>query len=135
MVEKGFYNGLTFHRVIKGFMIQAGDPTGTGSGGDTIWNGKPFANEIRPKVIFDKPGILAMANSGADTNTSQFFITVNPTPGLNGRYTIFGEVVSGMEAVNKIDAVATDANDKPKQAQNITKAYVEIKPGRRHQNN
>jgi peptidylprolyl isomerase len=128
LVEKGFYNGIIFHRVIKDFMIQAGDPTGTGGGGDTIWNGKPFANETTQKAIFDKPGILAMANSGADTNKSQFFITVKPEPGLNGRYTIFGEVVSGMDAVNKIDAVATDANDKPKEVQKITKAYVEIKP-------
>jgi peptidylprolyl isomerase len=127
LVEKGFYNGITFHRVIKDFMVQAGDPTGTGSGGDTIWGGKPFANETTSKTIFDKPGILAMANSGADTNKSQFFITVKPLPGLNGRYTIFGQVVSGMEAVNKINTVATDSNDKPKQEQKITKAYVEIK--------
>jgi len=129
LIEKGFYNGIIFHRVIKGFMIQAGDPTGTGSGGDTIWGGKAFANETTDKVIFDKPGILAMANAGADTNTSQFFITVNPAPGLNGRYTIFGEVVSGMETVHKINTVATDGNDKPKEVQTITRAYVEIKPG------
>lgn len=123
LVEKGFYNGMTFHRVIKDFMIQGGDPTATGAGGESIW-GKPFVDEISDKVRFDKPGILAMANAGSDTNTSQFFITVKAVPSLDGRHTIFGEVVSGMDAVNMIDSTPTDKNDKPKKQQKIIKAYI-----------
>ncbi|MCX5694717.1 MAG: peptidylprolyl isomerase [Candidatus Omnitrophica bacterium] len=125
LVEKGYYNGVTFHRVIKDFMIQGGDPTATGTGGESIWK-KPFSDEISDKVKFDKPGILAMANSGADTNGSQFFITVKSTPGLDGRHTIFGEVVSGMEVVNKINSVATNKEDKPTKEQKIIKANVKI---------
>ncbi|MEK7308209.1 MAG: peptidylprolyl isomerase [Nitrospirota bacterium] len=124
LVEKGYYNGLIFHRVIKDFMIQGGDPTGTGSGGESFWGKRPFADEVSDKVVFDKPGILAMANSGADTNLSQFFITVKPAPGLDGRHTIFGEVIFGMEAVNKINSVATAKDDKPKEEQKIIKAYI-----------
>ena len=125
LVEKGYYNGIIFHRVIKDFMIQGGDPTGSGTGGESIWK-KPFSDEISDKVKFDKPGILAMANSGQDTNGSQFFITVKPTPGLNGRHTIFGEVVSGMEVVNKINSVATSKEDKPIKEQKIIKANIKI---------
>ena len=124
LVEKGYYNGLTFHRVVKDFMIQGGDPTGTGSGGESIWGDKPFANETSDTMKFDKPGILAMANSGPDTNKSQFFITVKENPGLDGRYTIFGEVTSGMDVVNKINAVETDKADKPKNEQRIEKARI-----------
>ena len=78
LVKKGYYNGLVFHRVIKGFMLQGGDPTGTGSGGTSLW-GSDFADEINPSLVFDKQGVLAMANRGPDTNGSQFFITVAPT--------------------------------------------------------
>ncbi|MBI5024177.1 MAG: peptidylprolyl isomerase [Candidatus Omnitrophica bacterium] len=123
LVEKGYYDGLTFHRVVKDFMIQGGDPTGTGSGGESIWGDKAFADETSDKAQFDKPGILAMANSGPDTNKSQFFITVKPTPWLNGKHTIFGEVVSGMEIVNKMNAVETK-DDKPKETQKMMKVYV-----------
>lgn len=125
LVEKGYYNGVTFHRVIKDFMIQGGDPTGTGTGGESLWK-KPFGDEISEKVKFDKPGVLAMANSGADTNSSQFFITVKPVPGLNGKHTIFGEVTSGMEVVNKINSVATNKEDKPTKEQKIIKANIRI---------
>ncbi len=125
LVEKGYYNGITFHRVIKDFMIQGGDPTASGGGGESIWK-KPFADELSDKVKFDKPGILAMANSGADSNGSQFFITVKPAPGLDGRHTIFGEVISGMEVVNKINSTATGKEDKPKKEQKIIKATVKI---------
>ena len=124
LVEKGYYNGLTFHRVVKDFMIQGGDPTGTGSGGESIWGDKAFADEISDKAQFDKPGLLAMANSGPDTNKSQFFITVKPTPWLNGKHTIFGEVIAGMEVVNKINDVETDKGDKPKNEQRIEKAHI-----------
>ena len=123
LVEKGYYNGLMFHRIVKDFMVQGGDPTGTGSGVESIWGDKAFADEVSDKAQFDKPGILAMANSGPDTNKSQFFITVKPTPWLNGRHTIFGEVISGMEVVNKMNAVETK-DDKPKEAQKMMKVYV-----------
>lgn len=125
LVEKGYYNGITFHRVIKDFMIQGGDPTATGTAGESLWK-KPFSDEISDKVKFDKPGVLAMANSGPDTNGSQFFITVKPTPGLDGRHTIFGEVISGMEVVNKINSVVTNKEDKPTKEQKIIKANIKI---------
>ena len=93
--QDGYYNGLIFHRVIKGFMIQGGDPTGTGRGGKSIWD-KPFKDEVSADVTFNKPGLLAMANSGPSTNGSQFFITTAATPWLNMKHTIFGEVIKGM---------------------------------------
>jgi peptidylprolyl isomerase len=124
LIEKGYYNGIIFHRVIKDFMIQGGDPTGTGTGGESFWGDKPFADEISDKLQFDKPGVLAMANSGPDTNKSQFFITVKPTPHLNKKHTIFGEVVSGMDVVKKIEEAPTCENDKPKEEQKIIKAYI-----------
>ena len=122
-VANGYYNGLIFHRVIKNFMIQGGDPTGTGTGGTSIWN-KEFVNEYAPNVIFDKPFLLAMANHGPNTNGSQFFITTKATPWLNGGYTIFGEVVSGQAVVQKIENTKTAAADRPVSEQKIIKAYV-----------
>ena len=121
--KNGYYNGIIFHRVIKGFMIQGGDPTGTGRGGESIW-GKVFDNEYKPNVVFDKPFIVAMANAGPNTNGSQFFITVAPTPWLNGGYTIFGEVIKGQEVVTKIENTKTARGDRPLQEQKILKAYV-----------
>lgn len=113
--KKDYYNGVIFHRVIPNFMIQGGDPTGTGRGGESIW-GKPFADEIVPSLVFDKPGILAMANAGPNTNGSQFFITVAPTTWLNGNHTIFGKVIGGMDVVYAISKVATSKpGDKPLQ--------------------
>ena len=123
LVKKGYYNGITFHRIIKGFMIQGGDPTGTGRGGQSIY-GQPFEDEFKPNVMFNKPGILAMANAGRNTNGSQFFITTVPTPHLNGRHTIFGEVVEGMDIVKKLENVVTDGRDTPMQPQKIIKAYL-----------
>jgi len=123
LVEKGYYNGLIFHRVIKSFMIQGGDPTGTGRGGESAW-GKPFGDEFNRTVSFDKPGILAMANAGPNTNGSQFFITTVPTPWLNMRHTIFGEVVSGYDVVVKIENTAVDPSDRPLAEQKIIKAYL-----------
>jgi len=123
LIEKGYYNGLIFHRVIKGFMIQGGDPTGTGTAGESIW-GEPFEDEVSPDVQFDKPGILAMANAGPDTNGSQFFITTAKTPWLNMRHTIFGEVISGYDVVQKIESTEVGANDRPKSEQKIIKAYL-----------
>ncbi len=110
-IKKGnqFYNNTIFHRVIKGFMIQGGDPEGTGRGGP----GYTFADEIDPNLTFDKAGILAMANRGPNTNGSQFFITLAPTPWLNGKHTIFGKVIDGMDIVEKIGQVETGPNNRP----------------------
>ncbi len=123
LVEKGYYNGLIFHRVIKGFMIQGGDPTGTGTGGSSVW-GKSFEDEVSSSAKFDKPGILAMANAGPNTNGSQFFITTAATPWLNMRHTIFGEVISGYDVVQKIENTQTGPSDKPVSEQKIIKAYL-----------
>ncbi|MFA9372636.1 peptidylprolyl isomerase [Poseidonibacter sp.] len=122
--KNGYYNGLIFHRVIKDFMLQGGDPTGTGRGGESIWN-KAFEDEFSSKALFDKPGILAMANSGRNTNGSQFFITTVPTYWLNGRHTIFGYVIKGMDTVKKIENVPTGRGNKPLSDQKILS--IEIK--------
>jgi peptidylprolyl isomerase len=123
-VKNGYYNGLIFHRVIKGFMIQGGDPTGTGRGGESIW-GKPFKDEFGPNVVFDRPMLLAMANRGPETNGSQFFITLAPTDWLNGKHTIFGEVIKGEDAVRKIENVSVSGgSNKPIFDQVIKKAYI-----------
>ena len=129
LIEKGYYNGLIFHRVIKGFMIQGGDPTGTGTGGQSLW-GAPFEDEVTPSVKFDKEGILAMANAGPNTNGSQFFITTAKTPWLNMRHTIFGEVISGYDVVQKIENSATGPSDKPLAEQKIVKAYLKTGPSK-----
>src|SRR5262252_4252585 len=105
------YDGTIFHRVIAGFMIQGGDPLGTGTGGP----GYKFADEIHPDLSFDRPYLLAMANAGPGTNGSQFFITTVPTPWLNGKHTIFGEVVQGNNVVDEISRVETSRGDRPVQ--------------------
>jgi len=123
-VKNGYYDGIIFHRIIKGFMIQGGDPTGTGRGGESIWK-KPFADEFSPNTVFNKKGILAMANAGPFTNGSQFFITVAPTPWLNGKHTIFGEVKSGYKNVRKLEMVDVSPRaNRPLQEQKIIKAYL-----------
>ncbi len=123
LINKQYYDGLIFHRIIKNFMIQGGDPGGDGRGGVSFWD-KPFADEFNSSVKFDKPGILAMANSGPNTNGSQFFITTAATPWLNMKHTIFGQVTQGNDIVKKMDAVKTGSNDKPLDPVQITKAYV-----------
>lgn len=112
LAERGYYNGLIFHRVMKGFMIQGGDPLGTGYGGESAW-GRPFKDEFSPAQRFDRPGILAMANAGKNTNGSQFFVTVKPTPGLNDVHTIFGEVTKGYDVVVRISETPVNSDDRP----------------------
>ncbi|KAI8906812.1 cyclophilin-like domain-containing protein [Gorgonomyces haynaldii] len=110
---EGYYNNTLFHRIIKNFIIQGGDPTGTGSGGESIY-GKPFEDEFHSRLRFVQRGLLAMANSGHNTNQSQFFFTLGPTEELNGKNTIFGKVV-GNTIFNllKLGELETDKNDKP----------------------
>jgi len=115
LANKGYYNGVIFHRVIKDFMIQGGDPTGTGRGGESFWGGK-FADEFVPSLKHDVPGILSMANAGPNTNGSQFFITLVPTSWLDGKHTVFGKVIEGMDVVYDIGKVQTSKpGDKPLQ--------------------
>ncbi len=122
LTRLGFYDGLKFHRVIKGFMAQGGCPLGTGTGGP----GYKYAGEHSPKVKHDKPGLLSMANAGPGTDGSQFFITFVPTPHLDGKHTIFGEVVEGMETVKKLEAAGSQTGP-TSEALSIVKATVDVK--------
>ncbi len=125
-IKNGYYKGVAFHRIIQGFMIQGGDPTESGMGGESIWK-KPFADEYKNKT-FDKAGVLAMANAGPSTNGSQFFITTAKTPWLNGHHTIFGQAKeASMKTIFKLDKVPTlgnNANNKPLERQEILNAYM-----------
>ncbi len=123
LIKKGYYDGIIFHRVIKNFMVQGGDPTGTGRGGESLWGGK-FEDEFDQNIKFDRKGLLAMANAGPNTNGSQFFITTAPTTWLHMKHTIFGEVVSGYDVVEKIENTQTAPGDRPIEEQKIIKAYV-----------
>ncbi len=120
LVKKGFYDGLIFHRVIDEFMIQGGDPTGTGCGGP----GYEIKDEFGTGLAHDTEGILSMANSGPDTAGSQFFITLAPTPWLNGHHAIFGKIVEGMDVVHAIGKVATDREDRPKEVVIMDKVEI-----------
>lgn len=122
LAQKGYYNNLTFHRIIPNFMIQGGDPQGTGRGGESIW-GTQFEDEFNPQYKFDRPYLLAMANAGPKTNGSQFFITTASTPWLNNRHTIFGEVTSGSDVVKKLEAQGSPSGT-PKEQQSMTKVYL-----------
>ena len=109
LTEKGFYDGIIFHRVIDGFMIQGGDPTGTGRGGP----GYRIKDEFGEGLAHDSEGILSMANAGPNTGGSQFFITLAPTPWLNGHHAVFGKIIKGMDVVREIGSVATNFQDRP----------------------
>jgi len=121
---KHYYENVTFHRVIDNFMIQGGDPTGTGMGGDSYWGGN-FEDEFQPDLIHNTAGILSMANAGPNINGSQFFITLVPTPWLNGKHSVFGKVITGLDVVQKIGKVKTNASDKPIEAVVIKKINIE----------
>jgi len=126
-IKNGYYNGIAFHRIIHNFMIQGGDPTESGRGGESIWK-KPFADEFKANVVFDKAGILAMANAGPGTNGSQFFITTAPTPWLNGHHTIFGKITKDsfvtLKKLNNVATMGRRGGDRPLERQEITKAYI-----------
>ncbi|KAK1502311.1 cyclophilin type peptidyl-prolyl cis-trans isomerase/CLD [Colletotrichum tamarilloi] len=123
LAKRGYYNSTVIHRIIPNFMIQAGDPTGTGRGGTSIY-GEKFADEIHAGLKHTGAGVLSMANAGPDTNGSQFFITLAPTPWLDGKHTIFGRVKSGLSVVKRMGLVKTGPEDRPLEEVKIIKASV-----------
>jgi peptidyl-prolyl cis-trans isomerase-like 1 len=127
LAHAGYFDGVTFHRIIRDVIIQGGDPTGTGRGGESIYGGA-FEDEITRNLKHTGAGVLSMANSGPNTNKSQFFITLKPAPWLDGKHTIFGRIYSGMGVIQRMGMVATDSDDRPKHPITIHKArpYREI---------
>ncbi len=127
LVAKGYYNGTIFHRSIRHFMVQGGDPTGTGTGGDSYWGGT-FKDDIKSHFSHTGRGVLSMANSGPDSNKSQFFITYRSCKHLDGKHTIFGKLVGGMDTLTAIEAVGTDNKDKPVTDIILQRAVVFVDP-------
>ncbi|KAG6482971.1 hypothetical protein ZIOFF_059611 [Zingiber officinale] len=127
LCASGKYDGTIFHRNIKGFMIQGGDPTGTGKGGTSIW-GKKFNDEIRELLKHNARGILSMANSGPNTNGSQFFITYAKQPHLNGLYTIFGKVIHGFEVLDIMEKTQTGPGDRPLAEIRLNRVTIHANP-------
>ncbi|MCH9611613.1 MAG: putative peptidyl-prolyl cis-trans isomerase [Chlamydiia bacterium] len=123
LANQHYYDGIRFHRVIKGFMIQGGDPLGNGTGGKSAF-GRDFEDEVSSSVLFNQKGLLAMANRGPNTNGSQFFITTADAGWLNGKHTIFGKVVSGYDIVQKIERVRTGYMDRPVEDQKMIRVYM-----------
>ena len=127
LAAKGFYDKTPFHRIIRNFMVQGGDPSGTGSGGESLW-GRPFPDEIAGRLTHSQRGILSMANSGPDTNGSQFFILFKSAPHLDAKHTVFGRVVGGLETLDRIECVSTDSHDKPRRPVALLRAKVLVDP-------
>ncbi|OZJ05976.1 hypothetical protein BZG36_01215 [Bifiguratus adelaidae] len=127
LAKRGYYKGVSFHRSIKHFMIQGGDPTGTGRGGESAW-GKKFADEFKFAQTHNARGLLSMANSGKDTNGSQFFITYRPCTHLDNKHTIFGKMVGGMDVLDKMEAIPTDEDDRPQQRIRMIDVVVFVDP-------
>ena len=127
LCKRGYYDNTTFHRLIKNFMVQGGDPTGTGNGGDSMWN-KPFEDEFKSNLVHQGRGIVSMANAGKDSNKSQFFITFRSCRYLDNKHSVFGKVVGGMDTLTAIERIETDSKDKPTSAIKILKATVFLDP-------
>ena len=123
LARRGYYDGTIFHRVVRGFCIQGGDPTGTGRGGESIYGG-PFGDECTPALKHTGAGVLSMANAGPNTNRSQFFLSLAPTPHLDGKHTIFGRVAGGMAVVQRVAAVAVGPDDRPVEPVRVLRATV-----------
>jgi peptidyl-prolyl cis-trans isomerase-like 1 len=123
LAEAGYYNSTIFHRIIRDFMVQGGDPTGSGRGGESIYGGK-FEDEITRNLKHTGAGIVSMANAGPNTNGSQFFISLKATPFLDGKHTVFGRIYSGMSVVQRMGLVPTDQDDRPKTQISIHAAKV-----------
>ncbi|KAJ3241009.1 Peptidyl-prolyl cis-trans isomerase cyp10 [Chytriomyces hyalinus] len=127
LAASGYYNGNVLHRNIAGFMVQTGDPTGTGKGGQSIW-GSPFQDEIKSTLKHNARGILSMANKGPDTNRSQFFITYAKHPHLDSKYTVFGKVIDGMDTLDAIEKVPVDKSSRPLQDIRIRNITIHANP-------
>uniref|UniRef100_A0A7S0NWF3 PPIase cyclophilin-type domain-containing protein n=1 Tax=Calcidiscus leptoporus TaxID=127549 RepID=A0A7S0NWF3_9EUKA len=127
LCERGYYRGVGFHRLLRNFMVQGGDPTATGSGGESAW-GKPFADEVSSKLKHHGRGVLSMANSGPNTNGSQFFITFKSAAHLDGKHSVFGRVVGGFDTLAKIEKVPTDETDKPTEPIAIVGVNILVNP-------
>jgi len=127
LCAKGYYENTKFHRSIRNFMLQGGDPSGTGTGGESLW-GNAFPDEIKQQYSHDIRGVLSMANSGPNTNKSQFFITYRSCKHLNKKHTIFGRLVGGLETLDAIEKVPVDEKDRPKAEVKILKADVFTNP-------